>query len=456
MKKIIVLLAALAFAGTASADGHDGKVKITGNIDVDYHSFSNYNGDSDTGDYRAFFRQRSQVGLTFMKDESLSASFKLRTVGTWGDIDGYSTGGALQNGSTGSTEKSTNAVSNTVRVQEAQVKWAMNDMLSLNVGRGGYKVGYGDVISTNLWEDNPTLFDGALLLADFDFLSAGVFYVNALEENGVDNFNGTAIVDGDVDPDGYFTGVTIDVKNLPDFLDVANVHYIMASAEPNNANVASGTNLAFVERSWYGLAVGGENMGLDYKLAYEIFSGSADLLTSTTDFDLSGTMLDFGLGYTLENLANLRIGLQYHTDSGDDGTNANEDNTYDPFHYERHYRAGLMDVVRWGNLTYFALNVSASPWEGGTVGIDYYSFTKTEENGAASLNENYAAGTFTETAGEDGLGNEIDIHIEQKYDNGTYVRFEYGIFQFGDGLKKSATEDADDATRVYLAAGFEF
>ena len=61
-------------------------------------------------------------------------------------------------------------------------------------------------------------------------------------------------------------------------------------------------------------------------------------------------MYHFLLSYSWPFLPNSRIFVGYHTDS----------TKYQPWLYDRHKNAGLLDIFLWGNLTYYFFGFSGS------------------------------------------------------------------------------------------------
>src|SRR5690606_12681541 len=104
-----------------------------------------------------------------------------------------------------------------------------------------------------------------------------------------------------------------------------------------------------------------------------------------------------------------RVYVLYHQDTGNDGSSATENSTYQSYFYSKHYNAGLMDVVGWGNLTDLAIGWTLEPVDATTVGLHYHMFTKTEEQGAITSGLNGAAALNGVTSTKDEIGQEIDL-----------------------------------------------
>jgi hypothetical protein len=72
-------------------------------------------------------------------------------------------------------------------------------------------------------------------------------------------------------------------------------------------------------------------------------------------------MFDLMVGYSMPETMGLKLSAAYHMDSGDDNAGDDKTETYQPLYYDSHKYAGLMDILGWGNLTYWNINASVMP-----------------------------------------------------------------------------------------------
>src|SRR5690606_35815724 len=161
-----------------------------------------------------------------------------------------------------------------------------------------------------------------------------------------------------------------------------------------------------------------------YTATYAMYSGETQVAGGGATTDISASMIDAEVGYSMPATMGLRVHVGYHTDTGTAaGTTDNE--TYSGFHYDMHNNAGLMDRFTFGNLTYMRVGAAVHPSDDVTVGLEYFMFSQTEADQAVDAN-----GVNANTT-EDELGNEIDLVVTKKYSNNFSTMLRYGMFQPG-------------------------
>src|SRR5690606_23151470 len=138
-----------------------------------------------------------------------------------------------------------------------------------------------------------------------------------------------------------------------------------------------------------------------------------------------------------------------HNDSGDDGKSADKVKTYDAFFYEKHNNAGLMDILRWGNLNYIQAGVSLKPMDNTTVDVRYLMFKAVEKADGTNFGTGY---TLTTDNTKDDIGSEIDVAVTHNYEGGFSITARLGQFMPGDRIVKAATptDGADNITQAFL------
>lgn len=423
MKKLMFVIASFALISSAmAADGTE--TKFSGEIRGRYWMMGNptmaANGETDT-----FWTQRTKLGATFSKGEDLMGQVTMMANSVWGD-------GTLGGTVNGAPSQDTGG---DMWVYEAWGFWKAMDNMSLRIGRGALQIADGSVIGLNEWEEQPKVFEGVLGTWYSEFANIHAFGVKGLDTLATD------------EPEANFYGLSVDVKNLPEAIKMANIHLLQVNKHfvPDTfmGQLSSGSVLR------YGLTVGGGMMNIDYKATYAGYSG--ELKSGTTTNDQSGSMLDLEAGYTFEDFMKWRIGANYHMDSGDDTTTANENEGYDPFHYNSHEAAGLMDIVEWGNSTYIKIGTSFQPWENSVVGLDYYMFSLSEETGAPNIGGMWTAPAAAATPSDD-LGTEIDVYAHKTYANGFSAGLRYGVFTPGDYFVSTA----ESGSQFMLEGKFSF
>jgi hypothetical protein len=162
-------------------------------------------------------------------------------------------------------------------------------------------------------------------------------------------------------------------------------------------------------------------------------------------------MYDLLVGYGLPEVMGLKISGGYHMDTGDKAGTATKNEAYNPLFYDKHNYAGLMDVVGWGNLTYWNVNASIMPMETVEAGLGYYMFSNSEA-GAASFTAPYFTGATVGSSKE--LGSELDVYANKAYDNGLKIGARYSTFMNGKYLKDQGLSKSP--SNIFLQASLSF
>lgn len=468
MKKLLALLAVLGFVSYAHA-GDGTEFSQSGEYRVQYQHDMNKDFDSKMGgggDNAEMFHQRLRWGANWRVGEKMTAHLTMVHNANWGDNasqvpNTVTTGAAAGSG-----------VANTMTVQEAYGTWMATDSVAIKYGRGSVTMADGRFISANSYENVNNAFDGVLVHWDHEMFKFGFFGVRAANSNldaGTTNDNNVA----------RFYGVSADWKTAPDFLKTVHLHYVTVKADEGDyAGAAS--SIPNEDSVRMGVAVAGDRMGIDYRANYEAYTGkrktSAATASGLTKQDISASMMDAEVGYSMPSMMGMRVHAGYHTDTGSkvasSGTGANDqskDQTYQGFFYDRHDNGGLMGLLSWGNLTYTTLGVSLNVRDDVSVAANYFMYEKTDAkddnyNSTGKFVGNSFAGSnnvaiFNATAaGSDKeLGNELDLVATKKYTNNFSITAHYAMFNAGKVVKdNSANGKNDTETEYYLESRLTF
>lgn len=447
MKKLITLLAIVGFVPSVhAAEGadfsHSGdyRLKYTDSVNNDF-------AESGTGNPQEF-EQRLKLGTDVRAGEKLSTHFTFVHNANWGEnptqvptVDG-------------TTSK------NLLLVNEAYMTWMASDAWMIRAGRGSFTMADGSVISANDYESVANAFDGVMASYDHEMARISAFGVKGGEVTADDRVMAN------------FWGLSADFKSLPSFLKALNVHYMMVKVDEGDyVGIATPNE----DSSRMGVTASGDMAGFDYKLTYATWSGEKkSTIAATLKQDISSSMMDAHLGYSLPSLMNSNIHFGYHSDTGSKTADVatGKDETYQGFYYDQHYNAGLMDVLSWGNLTYMTFGASFHPSDDITVGADYYMFTKTEKsdfayNGTGKLVDaaSLTSGDFgvagldnikNSDTTKDDLGTELDLTVAKKYTNNFSISARYGVFSPGDSFKAQNAAMNDTYTQMSVAANLKF
>lgn len=410
MKKFIFALASLALISSANAASDSSDVKFNAEMWIKYFANKNVGGVKTSTD--TYWTQRTKVGAHWTKGDDLGAQVTLLTGTIWG-----------ADAITKSTDTGLGYVGDSADVYEAWVFWKPTDNMVVKAGRGAMDLADGTVVSKNDNELHPYAFDGIM----------AAYYTEPVAFNffGVKGYDNSLKV---VSPatnwaDINFYGLSLDARNLPEVLKMANLT-VMQQQSFGVGGITS-------QKTRYSVTLKGDVSGFDYRGTYAAYTGKDKNGSTTTDH--KGNMYDVEAGYTFRDMMNFRLSALYHQDSAQSGTTDN----YDAFFYDVHNNAGLMDIIKWGNLKYFKIGASVEPVEMTTVGLAYYDF---------KLNKKSSGGPNAGLAGTgDKIGSEIDVFASKQLSNGATFGLRYGQF------KPEAAAPNDETISQYFAdAKFTF
>ncbi len=348
-------------------------------------------------------------------------------------------------GSWGRASSSALTENNSVIVNRAWGLWKVTNSVAAKVGRLGIALGDGSVFSENTWQRVPTEQDGIDVVWDIDVMKLRLIAIKTHEYSLLSNLGsgGTGPVSSfATDPERNFYGVSSDVRNLPVFMKVANLHAFQISSDP-----VADSSSSRGRDNWehYGVSIAGEYAHFGYHVdgAYQTGHISIFQAANTTALaqNLSANMVDVELNYTVPEWINFKIALGGHRDSGSDHSAATR--TYQPLYYDRHQYAGFMDVVGWGNLTYGNLVFTVTPREEFVLGLGGYLFSRTQTATSVNFGDRYSALATDQTAGQfDGsralIGTELDGFAERTFEGSFKLDAHATVFIPGAYLRDGA------------------
>jgi len=471
MKKLITLLAVLGLTHTAQADTEfniKGEYRVRGAIT----SGSNLQDDRTEN----AVRHRFKLSNEYIANDKVSAQLTLVYNGGWGTSDVELINGSIV---TDRSDRNPNNATNNklgnntgIIVNEAYATWAMSDEFTLKLGRGSFEGGDATSSAINDFQDVMTAFDGIAGIYDTDFARITGYLIKFADFNFADSTRSP-----NFDPEANTVGVNADLKLAPEIFEYINIgvnqvkqdeYNIVGAPAPVNAE-------SFIKYSLSAKANFADMFSV--RGTYSANTGEYSNIAGLKG-DISSSMLDLEAGINLEDSLNFKFHIGYHQDSGNksltSGTDGSDDEAYNSYYYDVHRYAGLMDVVRWGNLTYISAKTSIEPIENFTVGLDYHIFTATEAGGETTL-----AGYTTDLAGfgpiaginssaasavntaDDDIGSEIDLYATHKYDNGLTLTARYGLFMVGDRIKNATFAgvvplNAEDQQTFFIEGTFRF
>lgn len=416
MKRLVLLAGALVVSTAAQAQ--DSEFKHNGEFRVRYYNDMTPSGDKNTPLNKSDVEGRATVGLTMRKGENVQAHVSL----IHGTIFGADKTASTAPGSAGYTTATTD---NLFLVNQAYGWWKAADGLTFKIGRQHVVIADGSVFSADNWRVVPHTHEGLMVGYDTDFAMFSLYLVKDAELNGTGN--------PESDPERNNTILSVDLKNMPEAVKTANLHLLQSKGSET-----TGTARGILDVMHIGLTVGGDVSNIMYKVTAAMQSGALSK-TAAVETKLETSMFDVMVGYSMPETMGLKLSANYHMDSGDDSAD-NTASTYQSLYYDSHKYAGLMDILGWGNLTYWNVNASVMPAEDLEVGLGLYGFSKSKENGASTQTSRPGGTTAGALANKADLGMELDVYATKKYAGGFQIDAHLGAFMPGSAFKDAAVK----------------
>ncbi len=441
MKRLVLAAATLGVAVSVSA-ADDVEMKHSGEFRMRYENMMDSSGVKNAKDSAAGLNHRFKWNVTARKGESLQAFLSLIHNAGWGN-----------NGGTGNSSASTpdgiGDEENMILVNRAWGWWKSTDMLSFKFGRFGLEIADGAVFAENDWEAVPTAHEGVMGAWDMDFARVSFFGVKTNE------FGNPATEGLTNDAERNLYGLSLDFKNMPEAIKMANFHFVQEVQDEHAVSPGGGAR----NTQRLGLTVGGDTMNILYKATAAYVTGKEKDRVgagSPQSIDVNSMMYDVMLGYSMPDVMGLKITAGYHNDTGDKTGTATKNEAYDPFYYDSHNYAGLMDVVGWGNSNYMNVNLSMMAMESLEAGVGYYMFSRTTNEDGVNYGPSYGALGTAGLGTDKAIGSELDVFVNKAYENGFKIGVRYGAFMPGKGLKAATTKVDQTISDVFLQASLNF
>jgi hypothetical protein len=277
---------------------------------------------------------------------------------------------------------------------------------------------------------------------------------------------------GDVDTDFYgiyisYTGFEnnildlywLYVRDAKDPLGAANTSFNLGQAESDNDEFHTlGARVSGVWNEW------------DYNLEGAFQFGDAEIGAREGDYE--GWAIDFGLGYTFENVAwepRVNLGVAYFT--GDDDLTDDDVEGFNRVFSDKEY-GELIDGGELSNAIVVHLGVDAQPTEKIGLGLEWLWFQADEDD--VEFNNSIGIPGLppflvfpVEIDTDEDLGHEVDLYMTYAYSEDLQFKLGYSHFFTDDGIEEGtlstgnnqfafgATDD-DDVDYFFLEASLSF
>lgn len=365
---------------------------------------------------------RAQFDFKMYKGEYFETFFRFLNFADWGSATGDTSGG--QHDSFSRT--------NGLLVNQAYGTWKVDDTIGLRFGRVPLNLGLGYTYGTNDWFNVPYSFD--LIDVGWDWGGVELAVIAAK----IQEFSTAAGQTLSSDPEENHIILNLDIKNALDSLEFLTFNIVQVNRDlgspDGGVSVVNGLN---TQRFSLETKISGKNFFGSAFLSYvtgEEKVAASNVLNGIEKLEVNQTAFDIKLGYNFTQVNNLKFWGGFHRDSGDNDPGDDQSQSYDSFFYEVYGQSGLMDLIRWGNLSFIRAGFSVDIFTGLTIGSDWWSLSRSEANdgvnfGAAGrfYNANVLSGDLVLGSGKD-LGNEFDIWLERKYQSGVDVRVTFSNF----------------------------
>ena len=283
-------------------------------------------------------------------------------------------------------------------------EWFISDELTLSLGKAPFGVGPDSLSSQNEYELYPSLFEGAILTYRREVLGFHMWSGYFPKETG-------SLIDSEKQGE-YSLGIKTDIKMVSSLFNQVTLHLIyLSDSLQTTAN----------KRTRYGLSVEGliPFLNLNYNVS---------LATHGQGFQFKSeeNMYHVLISYNPMNWLGSRFFMAYHQDSLN----------YDPWKYDRHEHAGLLDLWEWGNLTYFLMGFYSQFYQNWSMEMRYYKMKSTQV-GKVHLG-NYGSTFFNSTKSlfaQNNLGWEWDLEIQKKVKEQLRISFLGGVFARDEEIK---------------------
>lgn len=401
-----------------------------GGIRVRYEKLLDATGKSfTTEEDEAQATHRAQVDFKLYKGEYFESFIRIINFAEWGGASGDSSGGQ-HNGFTRT---------NGLLVNQAWGFWKVDDSIGFKFGRMPLHFGLGYTYGGNDWFNVPYSFDSAGLIMDWESVKLSLIGAKVTELTKVPNQTLSP------DPEENHIIVNIDIKNLTDAINIFNVSLVQVNRDlgspDNGVSVLNGQNM---QRLALELGVSTKNIFATAFLTYvtgEEKVAPINQVNNIEKIELSQAAADIKVGYRFPASNDLSFWAGYHFDSGDKIVGDDESQSYNSFYYEVYGQAGLMDFLRWGNLSFYRIGMDVDITTSITVGAEWLEFSKTEKGDVVRfgdagrfLNSRISSGDLTLGSAES-LGSEIDLWVDFQFGSGVKVRGTVSSFMPGEAFK---------------------
>ena len=330
----------------------------------------------------------------------------------------------------------------------ARGDWNINRSFTLRLGTGPYDTDLHQVFSQNDYEPYPSLFQGMFLSYSTDTSNYhfwGGYFPNRWRDwekteltsentENKENVPFGVLYPPQADGGKYSVGINVNIKIVSAFLNRALFHWVYLS-DSLKGNAEQTTRLGFSLKGQM------TRLNMDYSVL-TVFHGKG------LGFRFDEDMQHISLGYSKSEWLDSYFFAGYHRDSSN----------YDPWLYDRHENGGLLDILQWGNLTYWLAGYKASIWHWFDMELRYYLMQSTTDEGPVRLGlyGSYLTDKEALSASGKSLGWEMDLRLIKDITEEFRVTLLGGVFVYDEELKSSLGKGDNYYSQLQLSAKYTF
>lgn len=367
---------------------------------------------------------RAQFDFKLYKGEYIETFFRFINYADWGSATGDTNGG----------QHDAFTRTNGLLVNQAFALWKVDEYVDyVRFGRAPLHLGLGYTYGLNEWFNVPYSFD--LIDVGWDWGDVDLALVAAK----IQEFTKVTGQTLSSDPEENHIIINLNIKNLFDALEFFTFNIVQVNRDlgspDGGTTVLNGLNQ--------------QRFSIETKISGKNFFGNAfislvtgeekvapvNIVGGNEKLNLRQTAFDIKLGYNLPQSNNFKVWAGYHRDSGDKAANDDNSESYDSFFYDVYGQSGLMDLIRWGNLSFYRAGLGVDIFTGFTLGAEWISFSRTENTDGIQFgqagrfyNDNVVAGNLSFSSTDTDIGNEFDVWLDRKFQSGVNVRVSFSNF----------------------------
>lgn len=436
---VLVLVGLIAPQAASAADPQfDAQVRVRENV------LLNHDFDSDVDDPDNHARMRARVGMTFEAGEYTTAYVQIQDTRSLGEP----------------ATTTTSLEQTDLHQGYILVRNTFNSDLDFQVGRHEMAYGGQRQIGNRDWLDTGRSFDGARLM--FDIENFGWFHVLAHKLNetgGPSTIQAGAGVTEDPVGEQALLGAylhydaneqaTIEVYVLDVYQDAGD----LTNPDPTADDTEDALGNLFTAGGRVTWAASDRDLELYGEGAMQ-FGSAPETVYGEDGVDYAGYAATAGFRYGLQTAVRSWLGFEFNFASGDDGSDATENGTYQQLFPSSHPVLGFMDFVGWQNVLAFQGTLGVEPGDGWKIWASYHDFSVNEA--ADSVYDADGIAWLSGNADFDtALGREIDVAARFSPEESLSFLAKFGLWLPGDYQEQAVggvdtPADLDPAMSIFV------